>query len=266
MRISKRFGALVLSSGLALASAAAEPARPCTKHSPAHTVALLELYTSEGCNSCPPADSFVRSLYHSRFTPDQVVPLSLHVDYWDSLGWRDRFATAEFTQRQYWLSSTAHGRSVYTPEVFLAGREERDWRDRDFENAVAAINARVARASIELIERPAPEGSISVSATARVAAAEKGAPLGLYFAVYENDLVSEVKAGENSGATLRHGFVVRQWSPPVPLDAEGGAVLNWDKRLPADAHSASLGFVAFVENTRTGEVLQTVALPACGLR
>ncbi|HTD03031.1 DUF1223 domain-containing protein, partial [Undibacterium sp.] len=76
----------------------------CSKASPAHTVALLELYTSEGCDSCPPADRFVSALYKtSGLTMDQVVPISLHVDYWDYIGWKDVFAKPLFTQRQRWL-------------------------------------------------------------------------------------------------------------------------------------------------------------------
>jgi hypothetical protein len=207
----------------------------------------------------------VRGLYHSGLTPDEVVPLSLHVDYWDSLGWRDRFASPEFTQRQYWLSAAAHERTVYTPELFLAGREDRDWRDRGFPDLVHSINARAARARIALSQLSAPAGTVAVNARASVAASDKGAPLQLFFAVYENELVSEVKAGENNGSTLRHGFVVRQWSAPVALDAQGNAVLNWQHRLPQDAQADHLGFVAFVENTQTGEVLQALSLPACSV-
>src|SRR6185437_15941886 len=75
-------------------------AQTCRKQSPAHTVALLELYTSEGCSSCPPADRAIAGL-RAAAQNDQVVPLALHVDYWDYIGWTDRFAKPEFTQRQY---------------------------------------------------------------------------------------------------------------------------------------------------------------------
>jgi hypothetical protein len=87
--------------------------------------------------------------------------------------------------------------------------------------------------------------------------------LNLYFAVYQNELVSEVKDGENRGATLHHSFVVRQWGTPVPLDSQGNAVLSWQNPLPGNAKPADLGFVAFVQNTQTGEILQALALPAC---
>lgn len=265
MDIARRIASTFLLAGFCLGALAA-PKDACSVRSPAHTVALLELYTSEGCDSCPPADAFVRGLYGAGFSADQVVPLSLHVDYWDSLGWRDRFARAEFTQRQYWLAATARERSVYTPEVFLAGREDRDWRSGDFAASVRAVNARPARAQVELTEVPAPAGSVAVEARASVGTADRGAPLQLFFAVYESELVSDVKSGENRGASLHHGFVVRQWGSPVAIDSQGGAALSWHQPLPAGARPEHTGFVAFVENTETGEVLQALLLPDCGAR
>src|SRR3954447_25677509 len=89
-----------------------------TAVSPPHKVALLELYTSEGCSSCPPADRWLNQLKLPR---DQLIPLALHVDYWDSLGWPDPFAQRLFSERQERL-----GRNPYTPESVLDGREFRD--------------------------------------------------------------------------------------------------------------------------------------------
>ena len=75
-------------------------AQACSKHSPPHTVALLELCTSEGCSSCPPADRFIGALHDAGLDAGQVVPLALHVDYWDYIGWKDRFARPAFGERQ----------------------------------------------------------------------------------------------------------------------------------------------------------------------
>src|SRR5579871_5557653 len=101
-------------------------AQTCRKESPAHTVALLELYSSEGCSSCPPADRALSGL-KAAAQADEVVPLALHVDYWDYIGWTDRFAKPEFTQRQNLLAAEANSRAVYTPEMFLGTRELRNW-------------------------------------------------------------------------------------------------------------------------------------------
>src|ERR1700756_542350 len=97
-------------------------AETCSKQSPAHTVALLELYTSEGCSSCPPADHAVSGLQKA-VNADLVVPLALHVDYWYDIGWTDRFAKPDHTQRQRLLADASGSGAVYTPEMFVGGQE-----------------------------------------------------------------------------------------------------------------------------------------------
>ena len=138
----------------------------CSVTSPAHTVALVELYTSQGCSSCPPADRWLSAL-QSSFTADRAIPLALHVGYWDYIGWKDPFARREFNARQSELAAANRNRSVYTPGVFVQGREMPNWRDaRAFRNAVQAINAAPPRASIELAAR-VEGGSVAVTASAK---------------------------------------------------------------------------------------------------
>lgn len=233
--------------------AAAAPA--CSKQSPSHTVALLELYTSEGCSSCPPADRFVSSLRASGMGEEQVVPLSLHVDYWDHIGWKDRFARRSFTERQYWLSARGASRVVYTPEFFIAGDEVRDWR-RNVASAVARINAEPARAQITLSIGQPRNGSLPVEVNAK---AREG---GVYLALYENGLSNDVKAGENRGALLRHDYVVRDWIGPLALGNVGKVVLPRPLTIPSDASVKNLGVAAFVQGDR-GDILQAVALQVC---
>ncbi len=100
----------------------------CSRSSSTHTVALMELYTSEGCSSCPPADRFLQNIIQNAgMHPDRVIPISLHVDYWDYIGWKDPFAKHLFTERQQELSAYAHSRTIYTPEFFINGKELRNW-------------------------------------------------------------------------------------------------------------------------------------------
>jgi len=235
----------------------------CEKTSGPSRTALLELYTSEGCDSCPPADQFVRTLYTQGFSAETVVPLSLHVDYWDYIGWKDRFANPLFTQRQYVLTAAAHRRTVYTPEIFLSGREDRDWQSSGVAAAVRAINALTAPVTLTLRQVPGRGDEVAVNVQAVTHQSDAAGAWSLFFAVYENDLTSKVNAGENRGATLRHGFVVRQWATPVTLNRQGEADIRWRQPFPQDARRENIGFAAFVENTRTGEVLQALALPAC---
>src|SRR4026209_363598 len=112
----------LLAAVLALSLATAE-ARQCTARSPEQTVALVELYTSEGCDSCPPADRWLSSLGTKGYAPDRVVPVALHVDYWDYIGWKDPSARRAHSARQRKMAKLARAAMVYTPQVLLQGRD-----------------------------------------------------------------------------------------------------------------------------------------------
>lgn len=247
-------------------------AQTCSKQSPAHKVALLELYTSEGCSSCPPADKFVSGMHLggagalapasvTGLSLDQVVPLSLHVDYWDYIGWKDSFAQHAFTERQRLLSQYAGSRTIYTPEVFVAGKELRDWYG-DLPAAIKRVNAQPAQAQINIRLGKLIGGSVPVEVKANAAQGGK-----LYVALYQNNLVTEIKAGENRGATLKHDYVVRDWVGPIPLlrDVKGGgeAMLSKTFLVSSSTGMQHIGVAAFVQ-TDKGEVLQSLALPLCG--
>lgn len=245
-----------------LAAPLAVQAGICSRQSPAHTVALLELYTSEGCSSCPPADRWLREL-SSRFSAEQLVALALHVDYWDYIGWQDPFAQAQFGERQRRL---AGGATIYTPEVFVGLRELRAWSDAPaFERRLREINRQPARADIRLGMRPGAGDTLEAEALFTINAGERGrAGLQGVLVLYEDRLVSRVRHGENRGVTLAHDHVVRYWSPPFPLQA-GGTPQTVHRTLPIGAgwERTKLGLAALVQDVRTGEVLQVVALPAC---
>jgi hypothetical protein len=245
----------VLSVALPCAPLSALAAAPvCSKQSPAHTVALLELYTSEGCSSCPPADRFVSGL-QSSMTSDQVVPLSLHVDYWNDIGWKDVYSSKVFTERQSWLAGLVGSHSVYTPEIFVAGRENRGWYS-NLQDTVKRINAQPAQANINIAVGKPASGKLPIQIKATSARAAK-----LYVALYQNGIRTDVKAGENNGATLRHDYVVREWLDPVSMTGEGATLVR-TVDLPASAAPKNLGIAAFVQAER-GEVLQALSLPLC---
>jgi hypothetical protein len=247
-------------SGLATAAGAV-----CASHSPSHRVALVELYSSEGCNSCPPADNWLSQWKDSGATQG-IVPLALHVDYWNSLGWTDRFSQHRFTERQQALTDLAGGHIIYTPEVFVSGRELRNWSQRDsFQSRIGNVVAEPALANVALELKPQAKGAFNVDAQFTSKATDTTGSLNAYVAVYQNALNSQVRAGENSGASLHHERVVRQWIGPVPLVA-GNAQIHRDIRIDdADANAPAdhFGVVAFVENAATGDVLQVGELAAC---
>jgi hypothetical protein len=248
----------VLLCGMALP--VAQAAQACSKQSPAYSVALLELYTSEGCNSCPPADKYVSSLRAAGVTPENAVLLSMHVDYWNDIGWKDVFSKHEITERQRWLANLAGSRTVYTPEVFMSGKELRGWRGRVPES-VKQINSKPAQADITISLGKLAGNKLPVEVSAKAAQGGK-----LYVALVENGLATDVKSGENSGLILKHDFVVREWLAPITLtaDAKGNkAALSRALSVPAGAVGKNLSVAAFVQNDK-GEVLQALDLPICG--
>lgn len=252
--------ALAMHAVTTVAAAAA-----CSAESGRHTAALVELYTSEGCSSCPPADSWLRSLRAQGFAADRVVPLALHVDYWDYIGWKDPFARPLYSARQREAATQNRKTFVYTPQVVLGGRDFQRWgKGAGFADEVARVNAAPPRAGIRLEMHPAADGRLAIEARATVSEAAQRAGTALYLSYYQNDLATAVHAGENKGATLRHEFVSREWSGPVAIATDGTARAQLNLLPAPAAKAANIGAVAFVQNRATGEVLQALALPACG--
>ncbi len=232
--------------------------------SPPHTVAVIELYTSEGCNSCPPADRWL-----SRMPLDTArwVPLALHVDYWDGLGWKDTFGRAAFTERQRALGDAAHAPTIYTPEVFVSGRELRRWANpAEFSRAVGARNAQPAMADIVLDGTVAHASRAALQTRARFtlrpSTATDTPPAVAWIALTQNNLVSHPSGGENGGVELHHDHVVREWIGPIRLT---GASTQWQGEipLPANARAADVRLAAFIERPRDAEILQAASAPLC---
>ena len=253
------WGALVMG----ITAGAPAPGAQCSKQSPAHSVALVELYTSEGCSSCPPADRWVSELGRSGLGVDEVVPRALHVDYWERLGWKDRFADRRFSERQRELADLAGRRVIYTPGVFLNLREFRGWdSDAQFRRAVKAVNSRPAGADIRLALDAGAPGQLPVSASFSVRSGTAPKRAQAFIALYESGLVTAVAAGENRGATLHHDNVVRKWIGPIDLkggSAEHRSVLALDR----GSNPRHLAVAAFVQDSASGQLLQATALPLC---
>ena len=253
--------ALAVASVAALLCGAARG--QCVKESPGHTVALVELYTSEGCDSCPPADKWLSGV-GPVLAPNSAIPLSLHVNYWDYLGWKDRFADARLTERQQELTRIAKGRVVYTPGVFLNLREFRGWNSAaDFHKAVSEVNARPARAAIRIAQTPRPDGRLAVQARFELKPDAAAVQPQAYLALYENGLQTVVKAGENRGLTLKHDHVVRQLLGPLDF-TKGAAEFTGALAIDPGWRRANMGVAAFVQDASSLGVLQATAMKLCG--
>jgi hypothetical protein len=212
----------------------------CDARSSALPPALVELYTSEGCSSCPPADRWLSSL---RGRDEQVIALAFHVDYWDQLGWPDRFATRATTERQHRLQQASGARYVYTPQVIVNGRDRRDW--------AAAALPRLPASPIALSLQRAGGRVV-----ARVETPSDG-PLAGYWAVLEDGHTSRVRAGENAGATLAHDHVVVLYRPLAAWSGKGQHRFELDL-APAGTERRRVVFV--VTDAAGTRPLQALAL------
>ncbi len=253
---------LSMLAALTLASTGAQAAS-CTATSGERTLALLELYTSEGCDSCPPADRWLSGAIPPGGS-EVAVALAFHVDYWDRLGWTDRFASPRWTDRQRAVASANKSMLVYTPQVVLQGRDFSAWRKGGVERVIADEHAKPARAQIGLAAT-IDNARVNVTMNSKVpsAALRKGAAL--YVAYTDSGLVSDVKAGENRGVRLLHDHVVRALEGGTKVDAEGNAKLETAFSVPKETGRAPT-LVAFVQNPANGDVLQALALPLTACR
>ena len=169
---------------------------------PASRVTLLELFTSEGCSSCPPAERWLNATEARSDLWSRVVPVAFHVDYWDYIGWPDRFAAAAHSRRQRAYREVGRTGGVYTPGLVVGGREWRGW----FRDPTLRLPPGVEVGPISVDVR---DGRFQARFEP---AAEAPESLELHVARLGFDLVTEVRAGENHGRTLRHSFVVLGWS------------------------------------------------------
>ena len=159
--------------------------------------ALVELYTSEGCSSCPSAEAWLSRLKGDPDLWKKFVPLAFHVDYWDRLGWRDRFSSSQWTERQRGYASLWQSDSVYTPAVVVNGSEVRDWTaanvSRPNEKQGGVLSAQTTDGKTFAIEfRPDENGTVWEA----------------HAALLGSGISSKIGAGENSGRNLQHDFVV----------------------------------------------------------
>ena len=240
--------ALAVSATLALAApTGASAADTCSARSGPTVPAVIELYTSEGCNSCPPADRWLSTLKGR----DGVVALAFHVDYWDSLGWKDRFAQPQFTQRQNATQHTSGARFAYTPQVILDSRDAPNWS-----SLPSAVLQRKVAATVGLtLARDGAGLALTVAPGA-------GAPekLSGYVAVVDDGLQTHVGAGENRGETLRQDGVVRELLPWNLAGAQP-ATLRFASASTPEA-GATRHWVAVATDGPYGKPLQAVTL-AC---
>lgn len=231
--------------GIAVCAQAAGAAI-CSAQSGAVQVPVIELYTSEGCSSCPPADQWLSTL-KPQAAQGRAVVQAFHVGYWDYIGWADRFASPAHTTRQRQIATVNGLRGIYTPQLVRNGQ---DWRDYARALPAAGNTAEPSRAGISL------QGTAGDAFEATVTPAPDVKSWSAYWTVTEHAHASKVKAGENAGEHLKHDFVVRQYVSAGTYS--GAAKLNL-RAIAADAaHPRQINLVVF--EPRSGKPLQALSI------
>ncbi|MFK8013601.1 MAG: DUF1223 domain-containing protein [Marinicellaceae bacterium] len=202
---------------------------------------VIELYTSEGCSSCPPADRWLSSLKNNSELFKSFIPIALHVDYWDYIGWTDALAFRENSQRQRLYKHLENLNSVYTPGILKAGKEWRGW----YSTGIKASNDQVGILNIDIVNN---------NIKAKFDTKDKS-EYRLVVALLGMDIQTKVMAGENHGKLLKHDFVMLK---KESFEAPNG---QWNETIDDDFFQSKYQntvFVAWVEKTNNPAPIQAV--------
>ena len=235
--------------------------RPTAPSTATVSTVLVELFTSEGCSSCPPADRLLAKLDETQpIDGVQIVALSEHVDYWDRFGWKDPFSSAQFTQRQTEYAKALHIEDIYTPQMVVDGRTEFIGNSADAARAAIAKAASTPKAEMNLTITASNPKSVTLAAHIENLAAEaNGDTADVMLAITESGLSSKVLRGENSGKELAHSVVTRKLVKigsvtAKTFSAERAVELNsaWKRQ--------NLKAVVFVQERRGRRILGVAAI------
>ena len=212
---------------------------------------VAELFTSEGCSSCPAADDVLTRLVVSQPIPGvEIIALGEHVDYWDRLGWRDPFSSAGYTARQsQYGSHVFRTGNIYTPQLVIDGVTEAVGSDERRIRTLLAAAARTPKPRLTVEASLKPDGTLTASVSGAGVSASDAE---LWWAITEDNLVVDVKRGENASRTLRHSGVVRRLSagkvtPGINATLTLPGAANWKRE--------NLRVVAFLQSKDTRRVL-----------
>lgn len=229
------------------------------------TPVVVELFTSEGCSSCPPADRVLEQLVREQpVAAAEVIGLGQHVDYWDQLGWRDRFSSSALTNRQRVYADAFRVDSIYTPQMVVDGRTEFVGSNAGAARQAIVQAAAAPHGRIDLsIESSSADAVNAIIAISGLPAPGKGDHDEAIVAVTENNLKSDVRRGENRGRTLTHAAVVRSLTAVGQVASGAGAASFTVPKiaLGPDWDRSRLTVVAFVQESRSRRIVAAAAKP-----
>ena len=231
---------------------------------PSRAAIVVELFTSEGCSSCPPADGVLSDLVRAQPVPGaQVIALGQHVDYWNRLGWTDPYSSHAFSVRQNEYATFFHSQEVYTPQMIVDGRTQFVGSDRGAALQAIARAARAPKARVE-ITRLGPAAGKTFALGVRVndlPAVSRGDRALVFLAVTEDGLHSDVRGGENAGRSLDHSGVVHWMTLIGAARADGTATASPTVTLAPGWNRAHLHAVVFVQEQNSRRMLGAATLP-----
>lgn len=234
--------------------------KTCTWTSPAERMIVAELYTSEGCSSCPPADRWLSSQLTTPERANNILALSFHVDYWNYIGWEDPYSKKQFTERQYAHKRAGNVSQIYTPQYVFSNREARRWGQAGLiPQRLAAMQRDKAPVGLHVsLERKAAN---QVEVKVKTEWIDERYSSGrVYVAFYEDNLSQQVKAGENRGELLKHDRLVRHLSKYRKVSTTLREQV-FSHTLPADWNQSNVGLGVIVENNESNTVLQALNAP-----
>lgn len=227
-------------------------------------VVVLELFTAQGCSSCPPADRVLSRLGLDERIRGQVLPLAFHVDYWNVGGWKDPFSAAAWTARQYSYARALYVGSPYTPQLVVDG--QREFNGSREERALSEIKAALDRPSATRVTLAArrettPRQAVIVDVGAEVVESIDAGRLEVLVALVESGLATDVAGGENGGRTLQNDFIVRSLKTAFTLKPEAGTrgLRTFALTLRTEWRLENLSVAAFVQDTRSMRICGATA-------
>jgi len=221
---------------------------------------VVELFTSEGCSSCPPADELLERLDEKQLIPGvEVIALELHVDYWNSLGWNDPFSSSRFSERQNDYSISFGHSGVYTPQMIVDGTVEFVGSSKQQALASIAESARQPKAKVQLQfgkDRGGDANRVPLSLTVEMLPeVATGGHVDLVAAITEDRVASNISRGENAGLRVVHRAVVRELRTLETLRSNGPVEVQWELRIAKEWKRENLRAVAFLQDRSTRRIL-----------
>jgi len=234
--------------------AAITPLGPQPKDESVRTPVLVELFTSEGCSSCPPADALLERFDRSQpINGADLIVLSEHVDYWDDIGWRDPYSSHEYSERQSAYASQFGSGTVYTPQMVVDGHFEFVGSDESRARQLIKQAAELPKAPVHLAWGSSKDGATIVHVEAGPLPSATGTQsAGVFLAIADNSDESQVSGGENAGRKLQHVAVLRKLTRIGTVDAS--AQFSRDINLNSKNHD-NLRIVVIVQEPQVGRVL-----------